>query len=101
MLAEPFPELADERPLSSATDSAGLAEFDFDNTFPQHLVRVLSTIGEVEEFAGNLSTMVNQARQEGRSLTLDSMLSGTSGIVKRSLSQFSWLPHTGKVLLLL
>jgi hypothetical protein len=98
MLAEPFPELADERPLSSATDSAGLAEFDFDNTFPQHLVRVLSTIGEVEEFAGNLSTMV---RQEGRSLTLDSMLSGTSGIVKRSLSQFSWLPHTGKVLLLL
>jgi hypothetical protein len=70
MLAKPFPELADVRPLPSATDYTGLAEFDFDNTFPQHLVRVLSTIGEIDEFAGNLSTMVNQARQEGKVLDI-------------------------------
>jgi hypothetical protein len=70
MLVKHFPELADEGPLPSAINSTGLAKFDFDNTFPQHLVRVLSTISEIKKLTGNLSTIFNQARQEGKVLDI-------------------------------
>jgi hypothetical protein len=101
MLAKPFPELADECLLWSATNATGLAKFDFDNTFPQLLVRVLSTIDKIEDLLGIfLQCLIKQDKKE-RSLTFDLMPSGASGIVNRSRSQYSLLLHTGKMLLLL
>jgi hypothetical protein len=71
MLSEPFPELQDDRPLSSsATKSTALAEFDFDDTFQQHSLQILSTVEEIEEFARNLSTMADYARREGKVLDI-------------------------------